>query len=86
MPRDLDSAETEILVPVTSNEEDVLLDETLNRFAQSMESGPDAEHAFVIVHSEYSANGLIKKVIFEEPAPAARFRNMWQAAQNRLHG
>jgi hypothetical protein len=84
MPADAHPAEVEVLVAVASGEEDILLDETLNRFAQAMEAVPDAEAAFLMVRSEYGADGLVKRLIFEAPAPAALFRRMWHAAQTRL--
>ena len=76
--------EIEVVVPVASGEEDVLLDETLARFAQAMQGVPDAEAAFLMVRSEYRADGLVKRLIFEAPAPAALFRRMWHAARSRL--
>lgn len=84
MPHDMHPVEVEVLVPLASDEEDLLLDETLNHFAQAMAGVPDAEAAFLIVKSEYGADGLVKKLIFEAPAPAALFRRMWDAAQTRL--
>ncbi len=84
MTDELHPAEVEVVVPVGSGAEDVLLDETLNQFAQSMEGAPAEDATLLIVRSEYGASGLVKKVIFENAAPAARFRSMWTAAQTRL--
>lgn len=77
-------AEVEIAVPVGSDEEDLLLDETLTRFAESLADEAESGGALLIVKSEYGANGLVKTVIFEHSAPAARFGAMWRAARLRL--
>lgn len=77
-------AEVEIEVPVRSDEEDHLLDETLTRFAEALAGEADSGGALMIVKSEYGADGLVKTVIFEDSAPAARFGAMWRAARLRL--
>lgn len=76
-------AEVEIAVPVGSDEEDHLLDETLTRFAEALAGEADGG-ALLIVKSEYGSDGLVKTVIFEDSAPAARFGAMWRAARLRL--
>lgn len=77
-------AEVEIAVPVRSDAEDHLLDETLARLAESLAGEGDANPGLLIVKSEYGAAGLVKTVIFEDSAPAARFGAMWRAARARL--
>lgn len=76
----------EIVVPVASGEEDVLLGETLNAFAQTLAGAGSADSGMLIVKSEYGEDGLVKTVIFEEPGPADAFRDMWRAARRRLTG
>lgn len=75
--------EVEVVVPVGSGEEDLLFGETLSQFAQLL-AGDDPDGALLIVKSEYGEDGLVKKVIFEHPSRADRFRDLWQAARSRL--
>lgn len=84
MAQEYVTQDVEIVVPVGSGEEELLLGETLSQFAQTLAGEPPDTGTFLMVKSEYGRSGLIKKIIFEDAKPAGEFRSLWRAAKSRL--